>query len=290
MKKTGIVFGLNYIGKPYELYGCINDVTLMAKLLTDKFGYSGIKIFTDNTPIKPTRQVIIREITNLIAESINYDEIFIHYSGHGGQIRDSNDDEIDRLDEAIFPLDFGASGIIKDDDLLAIIKNSKCEVKTIFDSCHSGSVLDIPYQVEFRSLVPTISMQKTDFVTQNGKKIVCISGSIDGQVSYDSNNPLNGKSMGALTCELYNKWSVDPFCQISTLMLTVRDGLAKKKLPQRPIVSSNQTILPTDSFFLLKPPEPVLPPVVSSTIPPRPNSRISSLSIFAKLKKQKTYN
>lgn len=187
-------------------------------------------------------------------------------------------------------MDFIVNGVIRDDDILQIIKNSRCEVKAIFDSCHSGSVLDVAYQVEFRSQNPTMTMQRTDFLSRSGKKILCISGSIDSQVSYDSNNPLNGKSMGALTCELYNKWSVDPHCQISTLMLAVRDGLAKKRLPQRPIVSSNQTISPTDTFFLLRPPVIQTPPVNQKPPVIQANSnnlRISSLSMFVKLKKNK---
>lgn len=69
-------------------------------------------------------------------------------SGHGGQTKDLDGDEDDGYDEVIYPVDFRTVGHIVDDDMHAImVRNLRAGVRltAIFDSCHSGSALDLPY-------------------------------------------------------------------------------------------------------------------------------------------------
>lgn len=257
MKKTGVMFGLNYRDQSCELGGCINDVVLMAELLMKKYGYSEIKVFTDDTPVKPTKKTILEEITKLVAQSGQYSEIFIHYSGHGGQVSDLGSDESDGCDEIIFPLDFRTAGIIKDDDLNKIIAKSKCDVRAVFDSCHSGTILDLCFQVRYGSEKPTLTVNNAPFLNNGNKKIICVSGSIDSEVSYDAYNKVNGKAMGALTSALYNFLNSGRPAIISDMMLFVRSDLYDKGLPQKPIVSSDDVISPSDFFLTTGPPKPV---------------------------------
>lgn len=101
----------------------------------------------------------------LVAGAQANDSLFFQYSGHGGQQKgqascscfvlkshnqhaDTNGDEDDGYDEVIYPLDFKSAGSIVDDDLHTILVNSLpagCRLTAIFDSCHSGSALDLPY-------------------------------------------------------------------------------------------------------------------------------------------------
>lgn len=76
------------------------------------------------------------------------DSLFFHYSGHGGQAEDASGREHDGLDEVIFPMDFEKEGDIIDDELYdSLVKPlpAGCRLTAIFDSCHSGTVLDLPY-------------------------------------------------------------------------------------------------------------------------------------------------
>ncbi|KAG8921749.1 Ca(2+)-dependent cysteine protease, partial [Tulasnella sp. 418] len=69
-------------------------------------------------------------------------------SGHGGFVKDKDGDERDGYDEAIYPADYKDQGVIIDDHLHSIlVKNlpAGCRLTAIFDSCHSGTALDLPY-------------------------------------------------------------------------------------------------------------------------------------------------
>lgn len=68
------------------------------------------------------------------------------YSGHGSYILDKNNDENTPYDQLIVSCDFN---VILDDELKSIIQsNLKNDVTLfcMFDSCFSGSVLDLRYQ------------------------------------------------------------------------------------------------------------------------------------------------
>lgn len=69
-------------------------------------------------------------------------------SGHGGQQRATEGDEEDGNDETIYPLDHKTAGIIVDNDMNRILVQPLprgCRLTAIFDCCHSGSALDLPY-------------------------------------------------------------------------------------------------------------------------------------------------
>ena len=68
--------------------------------------------------------------------------MIIYISGHGGQIKDINGDEIDGLDEFI-PIN--GNHIITDDKLTQLLVSQDKMVICIVDTCHSGSMIDLNY-------------------------------------------------------------------------------------------------------------------------------------------------
>jgi hypothetical protein len=98
--------------------------------------------------MKPTYNNIIEGMKWLVQGAKSGDSLFFHYSGHGGTARDSDGDEVDGFDETILPLDYEKSGQIVDDviyDNLVQPLPQGCRLTAVFDSCHSGTVLDLPY-------------------------------------------------------------------------------------------------------------------------------------------------
>lgn len=152
-RKKALLIGINYIGSNNALRGCINDVQAMNRFLTSAGGYSSqdIVILTDDqqNPVAiPTRQNMIRAMQWLVNGAQPGDSLFFHYSGHGGQEKDLDGDEVGGMDECIYPVDFQRAGSLIDDIIHDILVRSLppgCRLTAIFDSCHSGTVMDLPF-------------------------------------------------------------------------------------------------------------------------------------------------
>ncbi|KAH6916789.1 metacaspase [Coprinopsis sp. MPI-PUGE-AT-0042] len=152
-RKKALLIGVNYFGTGGELSGCINDVQNVHQFLTSRWGYNqaDIVVLTDDQQeprFRPTKQNIIQASQWLVADAHPDDALFFHFSGHGTHVEDTDGDEHDGRDEAICPVDYEEAGVIVDDqlhDLLVKPLPVGCRLTVIFDSCHSGSALDLPY-------------------------------------------------------------------------------------------------------------------------------------------------
>ena len=201
--KYSLLIGINYMGTPNQLAGCINDTKNTGALIEKKFGYKNCVFLTDETNKRPTKQNIITELTNLLVNSISGDCLFFLYSGHGTCTADLNGDELDRQDELIVPIDATSiNTCILDDDLNKIILNGlKPGVKlfALFDSCFSGTVLDLRYNYldSNNKLNTTINLN----MPETSGQVVMISGCMDSQTSADAYVNYGGKNTnsGAMT-------------------------------------------------------------------------------------------
>ncbi|BCR83725.1 Ca(2+)-dependent cysteine protease [Aspergillus chevalieri] len=152
-KRKALLIGINYFGQKGQLRGCINDVKNVSTYLNQSFGYAreDMVILTDdqqNPMSQPTKANILRAMHWLVKDAQPNDSLFFHYSGHGGQTPDEDGDEDDGYDEVIYPVDFRVAGHIVDDEMHRIMVKSLqpgVRLTAIFDSCHSGSALDLPY-------------------------------------------------------------------------------------------------------------------------------------------------
>ncbi|KAL7951208.1 peptidase C14 [Trichoderma barbatum] len=152
-RRKALLIGINYFGQRGQLRGCINDVRNMTAYLVEHFGYKreDMVILTDdqqNPMSQPTKQNILRAMHWLVKDARPNDSLFFHYSGHGGQTKDLDGDEPDGYDEVIYPVDFRQHGHITDDEMHRIMVSplqAGVRLTAIFDSCHSGTALDLPY-------------------------------------------------------------------------------------------------------------------------------------------------
>ncbi|KAK4675629.1 Ca(2+)-dependent cysteine protease [Podospora pseudoanserina] len=152
-KRKALLIGINYFSQRGQLRGCINDVRNMSSYLVERFGYKreDMVILTDdqqNPMSQPTKQNILRAMHWLVKDARPNDSLFFHYSGHGGQTKDLDGDEEDGYDEVIYPVDFRQVGHITDDEMHRIMVRplqAGVRLTAIFDSCHSGTALDLPY-------------------------------------------------------------------------------------------------------------------------------------------------
>ena len=142
MKKHALLVGINDYRNVNDLQGCINDVTNVRNILKTFFGFSNndIRVLTDE---RATKRNILSRLERMVKKSKKGDQLIFHFSGHGSQIRDRDNDELkDHMDELICPYNMNwDDGYITDDMLRAILdqlpKGVKMEI--ILDSCYSGT-------------------------------------------------------------------------------------------------------------------------------------------------------
>ena len=244
-QKTALLVGINYIGSPYQLLGCINDVVNMQAFLVSKYKYNNTTLITDNTSVKPTRINILNAFTKLLMDAQAGDTLFFHFSGHGTQTADVNRDELEGYDEAIVSSDLR---LIVDDELNTIIRTylkSGVTLYAMFDSCHSGTVLDLKY-----NYLDTTNGLKT---TVNPKSyqtlanVIMFSGCADNQTSADAY--INKKFCGAMTYSLLNALNSNIKPTLLSLLQNMRSYLKKNRYTQVPQLSCGNISAIDKVFF-----------------------------------------
>lgn len=244
--KCALVIGINYTGiQGAELNGCINDTERISKFLKDRCNYAddNIDLITDNTLLKPTKQNIINAIKKFVQKikDNNVREAWFSYSGHGSYLNNNSvGDEQDNQDEALVPLDYSNSGLIRDDvlyDLMVKMIPTECNLFAIVDACHSGTSLDLPYVYRIDN-----GLQKHRN-EENLANILKISGCRDTQTSADAY--INGKYQGALTFSFLKTMDeLDYSFTSKQLVSRVKKYLNDNGYPQIPTLSlSDESLL-----------------------------------------------
>lgn len=145
--KIALLIGVNYEGTSAELYGCINDVDVLEKLLTTCLGFDRVVCLREKDA---TRKTILKHLYSIALETHreHVDTVWISYSGHGASVTDDTGDELDGRDEVIVPFDHRAAGYIRDDEIHDALSkiHERTQAVVFYDCCHSGTVGDLPYR------------------------------------------------------------------------------------------------------------------------------------------------
>ncbi|RIB09557.1 caspase domain-containing protein [Gigaspora rosea] len=290
--KKALLIGINYFSQQAELKGCINDVANLKKFLIEVYGFqeSNMVILTDDQkdPTRiPTKTNILAAMKWLVQDAQPGDSLFFHYSGHGSQEKDSSGDEYDGNDETIVPVDYSQNGQITDDVMHeTMVKPLQAGVKffSIFDSCHSGSALDLPYTYSTRGMIkapkelvdskkelmsagmallsgnkkqlmsfvkqkaPTIMKTGKNLMSKSSKAdVIMLSGCKDEQTSADAYE--EGRSTGAMSFAFIKTMSANRNITYQQLLNNIRDVLASK-YTQKPQLSTSHPINMNSPFIM----------------------------------------
>lgn len=257
-----LVVGIGYDKTPYKLSGTRNDADAMVNYLIGRFPENLTLIHLNDGPngLPPTKKNLERAMQFLCSsaplEAFGSDHVYlpiiestllvIYYSGHGSQVRDFNGDESDRLDESLCLLSDDGTQIdnLVDDDINGKYRNmipSLADVVTIFDCCHSGSSLDLKYQLQGNTFVNVgAKYSPTPY------PIYYFGGTIDSLCSYEKNG------RGYFTQVLINILNKYKNMNVQTLQLMVKSELAKLVSPNLQSVTfqSGQLISSQQQFPL----------------------------------------
>jgi metacaspase-1 len=232
LAKRALLIGINhYQIDGADLRGCVNDVADLSAALVEFYGFSkkDITVLTDGAATKKAMEAGIKA---LVRDSKKGDIAVLHYSGHGSNVPDDNDDEADGRDEILCPTDLDWKDPLRDDWLRSTFDGLRDGVSftAIMDCCHSGTNTreflppDAPVKQRYlpspwglvaaesgRSLPRTVlsELRKSPPAARKGKDIVnadlpelLITGCRDTQTSADAF--INGRYNGALTYGLVN--------------------------------------------------------------------------------------
>jgi hypothetical protein len=233
-----LLIGINYTGTPNQLQGCIYDVIEIKSLLIDAYGFNPNDIITlrDDDPANaPTKARILQEIQALL---VSPGQIFLHYSGHGTQLKDTTTDESDHLDECIVPCDYQSAGFITDDELNVLAKGLKGRGLAIFDSCRSGTIMDLPF---------------TGITVPSVEGFYCFSGCQDNQDSLENTMSTQGSNtglpQGAMTMAFISTIrSLNYYPTLSALYQAILANLKAGGYSQIPQLTASVTVGPSTPF------------------------------------------
>ncbi|KAJ7257089.1 peptidase C14 [Mycena rebaudengoi] len=250
-RRRALCIGINYRGQSHELRGCINDAKHVFSFLVRHAGYKpkDIVVLTDDSPhqrSQPTRKNIIDAMHWLVRDARPHDALFVHYSGHGGQTPDKDGGEVDRWDEVIYPLDYEHNGHIVDDEMHDIMVKplpSGCRLTAIFDSCHSGTVLDLPYIYDHRGHVNQRALARK----ATAADVISLSGCKDDQTSADTFE--DGAAVGAASHAFIKAIEAHPHQSYREFLHNVR-VILHPKYSQKPQLGSSHPIDTSLKFIM----------------------------------------
>ena len=240
---AALAIGINYTGTDNQLQGCVND----AKALVLYYVQHGLVKEEDaRVLVEPTGFQIIEAIRALARRSHvdGLERVYLSYSGHGSQVPDANGDEIDRTDECVCPSDFQKKGVIIDDQIRALLAefNPNTIVSFLCDSCHSGSMADLP--IVYSGTVGVVKAQPMP------AKCMMISGCLDTQTSADAFDAETGTFTGAMTSALLTVLKTFDNADVFKVVSEMRKVLRERGFPQRPLLSASYTIKRATPFLL----------------------------------------
>lgn len=208
-------------GNPWNgrLYACENDARAMAELAVAQ----GFEVRDPLLTADATAAAVLGNLHAAAQDLSPGDTFFLTYSGHGGQVENTNpedDPEDDALDETWCLYDRE----LLDDELFAAFSEFKAGVKVVVfsDSCHSGTVargdppisdddapfvkqlpVDVAIATEKAHAAMYSALQKeipTKQLASLDATVVLLSGCKDDQFSRD------GRVNGAFTAALLDAW------------------------------------------------------------------------------------
>ncbi|MGB0388517.1 MAG: caspase family protein [Ardenticatenaceae bacterium] len=237
-RKLALMIGINkykYLGRRFQLRGCVNDQKMLKGLLLERFDFEeeNIEMLFDE---EATRANIIKALDRLAGMG-EYegdplveegDFVFVSYSGHGSRLKEPPDqqDEADGYDSTVVPYDSdrprragkgGPNLDITDDELHARFEKIQARAGHLllyFDCCHSGTISrDLTGELE-RSLVEDDRYEGVERVWPfTGKLVptgpsgwlpmdegyVLIAGCADDEKAREYKDPVTKEPCGALT-------------------------------------------------------------------------------------------
>jgi hypothetical protein len=232
--KYALVMGTNYPNTPYQLYGCENDVHSLEALFKGK-GYA-VTTLCDDGP-RPTKTNILNAFADVLKKAKNGDTVAVTFSCHGNYERGLLEEE-----QVLISSDLKNISDVELKNVLRLNLKKGVSVFVMFDSCHSGSTMNLRYSYLQTDGTPDVDLTKDETVSQ----VVSLSGCTDKQTSADAS--FGGIPNGALTKAFLTV--VAKAVTYRGLVQGVREFMKNNRFSQTPQLEAG-AILDIDKPFVL---------------------------------------
>lgn len=261
MTSFALLIGCNYPKTSAELGGCVNDTQDMKRFLVEEARVPPRNIIEmcddGSTYYRPTADYMLAGIRWLVQQAWATPDarLFLHFSGHGTRIKDTNNDEADGFDECICPTDFEQKGVIVDDVLRRSLVDALPSWASLFflcDSCHSAGILDSYYELSHENRYTAVTTNPN--VRRPVADVRVLTGCASIECAGDIYLPETRKKAGAMTTAFlgafldWKRSGEERTPTIQEFMLQMQDRLVARGMTQRPTVNSSRPINPASEF------------------------------------------
>lgn len=235
-------------------------------LVTEMLGRAGFDKQHIRTLVndQATKAAIVQAFMTMVQTAQKGDIVYIHFSGHGQQMRDRNGDEADGLDESWIPYDAYRQPCNKDrgekhlvDDevniCLSAIRDkigASGKLLVAIDACHSGDatrgtedgeevargVADVFEAAYKMMLQPVENGHKSAAGTE---RWITLSACASDQVNYEMRQPQVGKLTYALYTQIEKAATLDNDAFMRLICKFVNSNTLSQ--PQRPVLSGTDS-------------------------------------------------
>lgn len=229
------------------------DVPYVVEML-EAGGYKDIRTLVNR---QATKRAIVGAFKSMASRCKSGDIVYIHFSGHGQQVKDVNHDEDDGLDESWIPYDAyrkpcrqdnGQKHLI-DDEIYVLLSNiydkvgSDGKILVVVDACHSGTSTrsddddDVP-QRGVKDVFDTIMSSFRGLSSCNScapQHWITISACKDSENNAEMKQPKIGKLTYALY-SIINEKNATSNSAISKALVSFADKNSGSR-PQTPVVN-----------------------------------------------------
>ncbi|KAF8267146.1 caspase domain-containing protein [Lactarius quietus] len=255
-KRRALLVGISYNG-PHNQWSALDgphdDVNRFQQLLTDTYGYrpEDITMMRDDPSLPelshPTRVNMIRELKRLVSDAAPGDTFVFLYSGHSDQQLATDDiHEEDNQDEMIITCD---EQTIVDNELndILIPLPIGCSLIAILDTCHSGTLLDLPHYHCNTVYVPWQSKGTRRTLTMQNNNV-------RRQATYLTNSASPGQPLppiaGIMDLQEPSDRSARPPTRVDD---GASEGRSANQRKSSPVAQSRGTLRPQERLFLSQP-------------------------------------
>lgn len=209
-----------------------------------------------------TKAGIVSAFQTLTQSCQPNDIVYIHYSGHGQQMKDIGNDEADALDECWIPYDayrkpsdtYRGDKHLVDDEVNMLLTNIRNKIGdggkmlVVVDACHSGDATRGPGETvrgvedifeTVKSWLGLSSSEQNTNIRTNAERWITLSACESDQVNIEMESPTVGKLTYAIYTKIKNKefGTNEEFFKRLRMFVNMNTG----SRPQRPTMTGETT-------------------------------------------------